>query len=183
MGVRAITGRPRRTDARAAESRAQAPAVEAAVDVRTVPRGGGQACFTRRMKGGTSSSAAPRRPPAPAPPLLAGDRVDGHRQRHGGRGRHHADTVAPRDRHARGPLAVQPRVVVAQVDRRLPRAARNHGRAPGRSKPVAITVSFTWPSSLGSMTAPKMMLASSWAASWMIVEASWTSTSDRSEPP
>ena len=52
-----------------------------------------------------------------------------------------------------------------------------------RSKPVAITVIFTLPSSVGSTTAPKMMLASSCAASWMIADASLTSTSDRSGPP
>ena len=69
-----------------------------------------------------------------------------------------------------------------------PRASgrRCPGRRPGRPadrSPVAITVSFTWPSSVGSMTAPKMMFASSWAASWMMVDASWTSISDRSDPP
>ena len=48
---------------------------------------------------------------------------------------------------------------------------------------MAITVIFTRPVSDSSTTAPKMMLASSWAASWMIVEASLTSSSDRSGPP
>ena len=38
-------------------------------------------------------------------------------------------------------------------------------RAPSRSNPVAITVIFTRPSSRGSITAPKMMFASSCAAS------------------
>ena len=42
---------------------------------------------------------------------------------------------------------------------------------------------FTWPLSAGSTTAPKMMFASSSAASWTIDEASLTSTSDRSGPP
>ena len=46
-----------------------------------------------------------------------------------------------------------------------------------------MTVIFTLPAIFGSTTAPKMMLASSCAASWMIAEASLTSTSDRSGPP
>ena len=55
--------------------------------------------------------------------------------------------------------------------------------ASGRSKPVAITVILTLPSISGSMTAPKMMLASSCAASWMMVAASLTSASEKSGPP
>ena len=54
---------------------------------------------------------------------------------------------------------------------------------PTRSKPVAITVILTRPSIFGSTTAPKMMFASSCAASWMIADASLTSISDRSDPP
>ena len=46
-----------------------------------------------------------------------------------------------------------------------------------------MTVILTFPSILGSTTAPKMMFASSCAASWMIAEASLTSTSERSGPP
>src|SRR5882757_5002434 len=42
-------------------------------------------------------------------------------------------------------------------------------------KPVAITVIFTSSFIFSSSTAPKMMLASSWAALWMMVEASFTS--------
>jgi hypothetical protein len=52
-----------------------------------------------------------------------------------------------------------------------------------RSNPVAMTVIFTLPSSAGSTTAPKMMFASSCAASWMTLDASLTSNSDRSLPP
>ena len=65
MRVRAITRQPCRADTRAEESRAQATAVENAVDVRTVPRAGRQACFTRRMKAGTS------RPVSPSPSAAA----------------------------------------------------------------------------------------------------------------
>ena len=46
-----------------------------------------------------------------------------------------------------------------------------------------MTVIFTLPSIFGSTTAPKMMLASSCAASWMIAAASLTSINDRSVPP
>ena len=46
-----------------------------------------------------------------------------------------------------------------------------------------MTVIFTLPFSAGSMTAPKMMLASSSAASWTMHDASLTSTSERSGPP
>ena len=53
----------------------------------------------------------------------------------------------------------------------------------GGPKPVAMTVIFTFPFSVGSTTAPKMMLASSSAASCTIDDASLTSTRDRSEPP
>ena len=49
--------------------------------------------------------------------------------------------------------------------------------------PVAMTVILTLPFSCGSTTAPKMMLASSSAASWTMHDASLTSTSDRSGPP
>ena len=55
--------------------------------------------------------------------------------------------------------------------------------AATRSKPVAMTVILTLPSIRGSTTAPKMMFASSCAASWMIADASLTSISDRSDPP
>ena len=54
---------------------------------------------------------------------------------------------------------------------------------PAWSKPVAITVIFTFPVRFGSITAPKMMLASSCAASWITHDASLTSRSDRSGPP
>jgi len=47
-------------------------------------------------------------------------------------------------------------------------------------EPVAMTVIFTSSFIFSSSTAPKMMLASSWAALWMMVEASFTSAS-RSE--
>jgi len=46
-----------------------------------------------------------------------------------------------------------------------------------------MTVIFTVPFSEGSTTAPKMMFASSCAASWTIDAASLTSTNVRSEPP
>ena len=55
--------------------------------------------------------------------------------------------------------------------------------ADGRSNPVAMTVIFTLPSIFESTTAPKMMFASSCAASWMIADASLTSISERSGPP
>ena len=42
---------------------------------------------------------------------------------------------------------------------------------------------FTLPFNSGSTTAPKMMFASSSAASWTMDDASLTSTSDRSGPP
>jgi len=45
---------------------------------------------------------------------------------------------------------------------------------------VKITVTLTQPSRFGSTTAPKMMFASSWAASWMSSDASFTSISDMS---
>src|SRR6266851_2707009 len=44
-------------------------------------------------------------------------------------------------------------------------------------KPVAITVIFTSSFIFSSSTAPKLMLASSCAALWMMVEASFTSDS------
>ena len=56
-------------------------------------------------------------------------------------------------------------------------------RFPRPSKSVAMTVILTFASMDGSTTAPKMMLASSCAASWMIAVAWLTSTIDRSEPP
>ena len=46
-----------------------------------------------------------------------------------------------------------------------------------------MTVIFTLPSIFESTTAPKMMFASSCAASWMIADASLTSISERSGPP
>src|SRR5205823_10167684 len=55
--------------------------------------------------------------------------------------------------------------------------------AAGAPNPVAITVIFTLPLSDGSTTAPKMMLASSCAASCTMDDASLTSTSERSGPP
>ena len=55
--------------------------------------------------------------------------------------------------------------------------------ATTRSKPVAMTVMRTSSTRLASMTEPKMMLASSCAASWISVEASLTSNSVRSGPP
>ena len=63
------------------------------------------------------------------------------------------------------------------------RASRRARDARTCSKPVAITVILTRPFSVGSTTAPKMMLASSCAASWMMVSASFTSISDMSGPP
>ena len=50
-------------------------------------------------------------------------------------------------------------------------------------KPVAITVMRTSSCSVSSITAPKMMLASSCAASWTIFAASSTSWMDMSGPP
>ncbi len=50
-------------------------------------------------------------------------------------------------------------------------------------KPVAMTVILTLPVSAGSTTAPKMMFASSSAASCTMEDASLTSTSERSGPP
>src|SRR3954470_13186875 len=55
--------------------------------------------------------------------------------------------------------------------------------APGRSKPVAITVTLISPCIAGSCTAPKMISASSPTASWMISLIWWTSPSVRSAPP
>src|SRR3989454_107273 len=51
------------------------------------------------------------------------------------------------------------------------------------ANPVAITVIRTSSVMCGSMTAPKMILASSWAASWTMRAASSTSWIDRSAPP
>src|SRR6266851_4000510 len=64
--------------------------------------------------------------------------------------------------------------------RAVPVAGRAAATGPN---PVAITVIFTLPFSAGSTTAPKMMLASSSAASCTMDDASLTSTSDRSGPP
>src|SRR5439155_484514 len=50
-------------------------------------------------------------------------------------------------------------------------------------KPVAMTVMRTSSPRAGSITAPKMMLASSWAASCTMRAASSTSCSERSVPP
>ena len=59
-----------------------------------------------------------------------------------------------------------------------PRSASARGvRAFPWRKPVAMTVILTSSPIVSSRTAPKMMLASSWAAFWMRVEASLTSLS------
>ena len=50
-------------------------------------------------------------------------------------------------------------------------------------KPVAMTVILTASFIFSSSTAPKMMLASSCAAAWMMVEASFTSASRRELEP
>ena len=52
-----------------------------------------------------------------------------------------------------------------------------------RAKPVAITVTRTSSFNVGSITAPKMISASSLAASVINVEASLTSYNERSDPP
>ena len=60
-------------------------------------------------------------------------------------------------------------------------ARRGGGGRP--SKRVATTVTQTWSLSASSTFAPKMMLASGWAASPTSLAASLTSTSERSSPP
>ena len=87
---------------------------------------------------------------------------------------------APRSR-ARDPAAAS--ACCSAPGRRESGSAWPSALSPTRSNPVAMTVIFTRPSSCLSTTAPKMMFASSCAASWMIVEASLTSSSDRSGPP
>ncbi len=60
--------------------------------------------------------------------------------------------------------------------------SRRGPESPWR-KPVAITVIFTSSAIASSCTAPKMMLASSCAAFWIIVEASFTSLSFSEDEP
>ena len=61
---------------------------------------------------------------------------------------------------------------------------RSPARSPSkRSKPAAMTVRRTSSPSASSMTAPKMMLASGWAAWPMISAASLTSNRPRSDGP
>ena len=121
-----------------------------------------------------------------------GPRLARRAERH--TGRRHVHERPPVDRDApsaaatgghRRPLVglvAPPLRVVLEIDRRLARRlrrpARRHGRSRSRS-PVILTL----PSISGSITAPKMMLASSCAASWMIVAASLTSASEKSGPP
>ena len=91
---------------------------------------------------------------------------------------------APRERHARAAAGGGDLLAATPASRTCRSAGRPASAPPrraacraaaGRSKPVAITVIFTCPSSVGSTTAPKMMLASSCAASWMMADASLTS--------
>ena len=120
--------------------------------------------------------------------------VDGSRAVGGlGAGSGHLEHRAPRQRH-RARRRRRRRARRLLLPRRVGAAGRPASacrptarglllRQLGRSKPVAMTVIFTLPVIFGSTTAPKMMLASSCAASWMIADASLTSTSDRSGPP
>ena len=66
-------------------------------------------------------------------------------------------------------------------DRERDLAPRGEGR--GASKPVAMTLIFTWSRTSASFTRPKMMFASSSAACWMTAQASPTSAIVRSSPP
>src|SRR5690606_11260506 len=71
---------------------------------------------------------------------------------------------------------------------RLPKLARTTrvgagGVSSSRSNPVAMTVTRTSPSMDGSWTAPKMISASSPAASWMMEAMVVTSSIARSSPP
>ena len=77
----------------------------------------------------------------------------------------------PRPRRAGRPSLV--RVIVGSTVRR--------GGAARPSKRVATTVTQTWSLSSSSTFAPKMMLASGWAASPTTLAASLTSTSERSD--
>src|SRR5206468_11753097 len=61
--------------------------------------------------------------------------------------------------------------------------ASPRGRRPRPPKPVATTVTQTWPFSRSSTVAPKMMFVSSVAAARITSAASFTSTSVRSSPP
>jgi hypothetical protein len=125
----------------------------------------------RRRRGPRPASrarGAGHLPRAPAPPGMSP-----HHPRSRHRSRPRTTTTEPRHAHVtvlRG----------TAVGSSLLGARRAAAAGP---KPVAITVILTFPLIAGSTTAPKMMLASSPAASWMIVDASLTSTSDRSGPP
>jgi len=77
-----------------------------------------QACFTRRMNAGTSSSAGcvgvgRRRVPA------GRSGIERHRERGRAGRRGHADAVPPGYRQPGSALTLQPRGVVLQIDRRL----------------------------------------------------------------
>jgi hypothetical protein len=70
--------------------------------------------------------------------------------------------------------------------RPVPDADSNSGRPARRfmpPRPVATTVTQTWPVSRGSTVAPKMMFVSSVAVCRTTSAASLTSTSERSSPP
>ena len=67
--------------------------------------------------------------------------------------------------------------------RRIVGSSARRGGVARPSKRVATTVTQTWSLSSSSTLAPKMMLASGWAASPTTLAASETSTSERSAPP
>ena len=71
----------------------------------------------------------------------------------------------------------------ASLVRRIVGSAARRGGAAWPSKRVATTVTQIWSLSSSSTLAPKMMLASGWAASPTSFAASLTSTSERSAPP
>ena len=84
---------------------------------------------------------------------------------------------------ARPPLATAPGDGRASLVRRIVGSAARRGGAGRPSKRVATTVTQIWSASSSSTLAPKMMLASGWAASPTTLAASETSTSERSAPP
>ncbi len=67
--------------------------------------------------------------------------------------------------------------------RRIVGSAERRGALGRPSKRVATTVTQIWSESSSSTLAPKMMLASGWAASPTTLAASETSTRERSAPP
>src|SRR4051794_14164505 len=71
----------------------------------------------------------------------------------------------------------------ASLVRRIVGSSARRGGVARPSKRVATTVTQTWSLISSSMLAPKMMLASGWAASPTTLAASETSTSERSAPP